>query len=265
MERDRLELTTPEGVTLDLELAGIGSRALAGVLDLVIQGVMLFLVLLLLGFGGAQIATFGSEASLLIVLIVFLVTTVAIFVGYHVVFEVWGRGRTPGKRVFGVRVVRMDGGPLRLSHSLIRTFLRMIDYLPSLYGIGVIAVFASSKNQRLGDMAAGTVVVMDRGRRSARDPIAAPDLSTPIPSVQAYAPAQQRGAPTGWDVSRVTDEEVALARRFLDRRWSLENTARVTIADDLAGRLRPKVVAPAAEMANEDFLTRVVELKRDTT
>jgi uncharacterized RDD family membrane protein YckC len=268
MERDRLEFTTPEGVTLDLELAGIGSRALAGALDLVIQGFMLFLAVFVLGFGGIQVAGAGTDTSLLILVVVFVLGSLAILVGYHVVFEVWGRGRTPGKRVFGVRVVRMDGGPVRLSQSLIRTFLRLIDYLPGMYGIGVIAVFASGKNQRLGDMAAGTVVIVDRSRRSNPTATAAPVGSQPYsPWDAGESPAVavgDRANPTGWDVSRVTDRELALVRRFLDRRWSIENPARAAIADDLAGRLRPRVVSPAAPMANEDFLARVVELKRGT-
>ena len=256
-------MTTPEGVTLDLELAGIGSRALAGVLDLVIQGVMVYAaaILFIMGaFAGA------GSSSIVLVLVVSIATFIAILVGYHVLFEVYLGGQTPGKRMIGVKVVRMDGGPLGLSHSLIRTFLRIIDYLPALYGIGVIAVFASRRNQRLGDMAAGTVVILDRSRHAKPKLEASVRPSSSSQTMDEFVNRANRPQPAppgaGWDVSRVTDEELGLTRRFLERRWTLDDHARRTLAADIAGRLRWKVVAPSGDLPDEQFLARLVDIKR---
>lgn len=257
MERDRLELTTPEGVTLDLELAGVGSRALAGTLDLIIQTMLMYgaiIVFLVGAFAG------GGNPFLIIAVGIFAV--VGILVGYHVLFEVWVGGQTPGKRMIGLRVVRADGGPIGLAASLIRTLLRIIDFLPSAYAIGIVTVFATTRNQRLGDLAAGTVVILDRSRHP--KPAPTPRHTVRTTDVARTPRVDPGSVPVGWDVSAVTDEEAGLARRFLDRRWSLDDGARRALAADLAGRLRTKVVAPDSFIADEPFLARIVAIKDGT-
>ncbi len=254
MERDRLELTTPEGVTLDLELAGVGSRALAGALDFIIQMMLLYGAIIVFLIGA-----FAGGGNPFFVIATGVLAIVAVLIGYHVLFEVWVGGQTPGKRMIGLRVVRADGGPVGIAHSLIRTLLRIIDFLPSLYAIGLVAIFATTRNQRLGDLAAGTVVILDRSRHPK------PALSPP-PVRRSTAPEPFREVtdpppvPVGWDVSRVTDDELGLARRFLERRSSLDDEPRRALAADLAGRLRPKVVAPAS-LSDEAFLDQVVQNK----
>ncbi len=254
MERDRLELTTPEGVTLDLELAGVGSRALAGALDFIIQ-VMLLYAAIIVFFIGAFAG--GGNPFLLIATLILAVG--AVLVGYHVLFEVWVGGQTPGKRMIGLRVVRTDGGPIGLAHSLIRTLMRIVDFLPSGYAIGIVTVFATTRNQRLGDLAAGTVVILDRSRHPKPSPT--PRRSIPMSEILGPANTDPAAVPIGWDVSAVSDEEVGLVRRFLDRRGTFDEGARRALAAELAGRLRPKVVAPDTYFEDEPFLAQIVQIK----
>lgn len=224
---------------------------------MIIQGFFAYGALILFVIGA-----FAGGGNPFLLLAGGIVALAAVLVGYHVIFEVYVGGQTPGKRMVGVRVVRMDGGPLRLSHSLIRTFLRIVDYMPGFYGIGLIAVFASSRNQRLGDMAAGTVVVLDRSRHPRRTE----SRLQPSDAYEDFDAFLTRNDPVpvhaaGWDVSRVTDEEVGLTRRFLERRATLDEGARRALAADLAGRLRQKVVAPTASLTNEQLLAEIVRIK----
>jgi uncharacterized RDD family membrane protein YckC len=254
MERDRLELTTPEGVTLDLELAGVGSRALAGTLDLIIQAMIMYGVIVVMLVGA-----FAGGGNPFLVIAASILAVVAAILGYHVVFEVWVGGQTPGKRMIGLRVVRTDGGPVGLAQSLIRTLMRIIDFLPTIYAIGIVTVFATTRNQRLGDLAAGTVVILDRSRHPKPVPTSRP--TTPMSEIVGNGEPASASVPVGWDVSAVTDEEVGLVRRFLDRRWSLDDGARRALAADLAARLRTKVVAPESFVADEPFLAQIVRIK----
>ena len=167
---DRLSIPTPEGVDLELTLAGVGSRFVAGLLDQVVQWSVIIALMVLAGvlrdgdgLGGAE----GAAATLAMAAFVVLVFAVQLL--YDVSFETLASGRTPGKRWTGLRVVRLDGAPVGFVTSAVRNLLRIVDVLPGFYGVGLVAVLASRRNQRLGDMAAGTLVVRERGaRRRAR-------------------------------------------------------------------------------------------------
>jgi len=233
---DRLAIATPEGVSVELTLAGIGSRVIAGTIDLVIEIVLLIALGVLLHYLGS-IGT-AVYASLYFAVIFF----------YDVLFEVLGGGKTPGKRWTGLRVVRAGGRPITFVRSSLRNILRIIDFLPAFYAIGMTAIFVSGNNQRLGDMAAGAHVLRDRHGDRARG--AAPTTYTPI----------DPGPAAGWDVSAVSAGDVATVRAFLERRDTLDPTARASIAAELATRLRPRV-GGAAEPANETFLALLVAAK----
>src|SRR5215510_11634669 len=85
-----------------------------------------------------------------------------LFWGYYIFFEMLWNGQTPGKRWVGLRVIRTDGTPITLSESFIRNLTRLVDFLPAAYGIGIISMFLDKQSRRLGDLAAGTLVVHDR-------------------------------------------------------------------------------------------------------
>lgn len=241
-------VATPEGVTLEFTLAGVGSRFVAAILDVLVQ-IPLTVSFLLLAV--ALESAIGGWAALLGAVGAFVV----IF-GYDVAFETLASGRTLGKRWTGLRVVRIGGGPVTFVPSAVRNLLRLIDFLPSAYLGGVVAILVTSRNQRLGDLAAGTVVVRERvlpapggGAWSSAPPTAAGVARTDIAT---------------WDVSAVNAHEVAAVREFLDRRASLVPEARSRLARDLAGRLRAKVVGPDDGIGPESFLEALLAAKSDS-
>jgi uncharacterized RDD family membrane protein YckC len=241
---ERLKLRTPEGVDLELVLAGMGSRMLAGMFDFTTQALLAlgyFLVASALGLDEALTAAGWAIAVFLILF------------GYDVAFEVLARGRTPGKRIVGLRVMRARGEPVNLVTSAIRNVLRIVDILPSLYAIGVVAIFVTKRNQRLGDLVAGTVVVRERlGGRGAQQ--SDPD------AFHAYVQRHREQA-EHVDVSAITADEVATVRRFLDRRSSLDAAAAERLAIDLVARLAPRIGGAPANMPAEALLELVVAAK----
>jgi uncharacterized RDD family membrane protein YckC len=236
---DRLTIRTPEGVELNLTLAGVGSRFAAAIVDVIIETIvvvaMVVLVLETNGFGAG-----GNWGAAILFVVVFLVV-----LGYDVAFEVLASGRTPGKRWNGIRVVLDGGQPIGFLASAIRNLLRLIDWLPSLYLVGVVSILVTTKNQRLGDLVAGSIVVRER---RARAPGALPVPSAARPVI----------APGGWDVSAITPEELAAVRRFLERRTEIAAAARCELAATIEGRLRPKVAGAPDDLHGESFLEQLV-------
>jgi uncharacterized RDD family membrane protein YckC len=240
---DRLRLRTPEGVDLDLVLAGMGSRMLAGMFDLTTQGLIVLayaLIVEAIGLdGGLGAAGFA------------IVTFLAIF-GYDVAFEVLARGRTPGKRIVGLRVMRAGGQPIGFVTSAIRNVLRIVDILPFGYGVGVVVIFVTRKNQRLGDLVAGSVVVRERlgGRRRDKGGV----------ELAEVVERHRRLAETV-DVSAITADEVATVRRFLDRRSTLTPEACDRLAHDIARTLEPRVGGLPPFFPAESLLELIVAAK----
>ncbi len=240
MPFDRHTIVTPEGITLELPLAGIGSRGLAALIDLIIRTAMIVGVNLALG------ALVFDETSAALTFGALAVVDFALVFGYDIAFEVANRGRTPGKMAVALRVVRVGGAPVGFTASAIRNLIRLIDFLPFAYVAGMVAVLVSRDAQRLGDLAAGTLVVQETrrpGRRRRR-------LPPPLPEAQP--------APPGWDASGVTREQLAAARSFLARRDSLDGRSRSRLASDLANRLDEAIVRPPGFMPPEDLIEVVV-------
>jgi uncharacterized RDD family membrane protein YckC len=154
---DELVVATPELVTFGYQLAGPGSRFLAQIIDFPIQVAILLLALLAGTSLGALAGNNASIAFVAIVILAFLVIW-----GYYPVSEAVWSGKTIGKYAFGLRVVGDQGEPIRVSQAVIRNLVRIVDFLPFFYGIGIIALFWNGRGKRLGDLAAGTVVVRER-------------------------------------------------------------------------------------------------------
>lgn len=231
---DRLTIDTPEGVSIDLTLAGLGSRMGAAIIDILIQGAALVAVVLAMTLAGASL---DPELGVFLVGVGTLVISVVVL-GYYLLFEALNGGRTPGKAAFGLRVAMMDGTPVSLGAIAIRTLLRVIDFLPGLYALGALTIMLTGKNQRIGDLAAATVVVRDRTETQSQ-------------------PAVPDRFPAGWDVTGVTDAELTLVRRFTGRRFDLAEDARRNLAADLAGRLRGKVNG-GRDLDDEEFLLQLL-------
>jgi uncharacterized RDD family membrane protein YckC len=239
---DRITIATPEGVDLELTLAGVGSRFVSALVDLMLQ------IALLVGVTGLGVAVqaFGSGFGYALVLI----ASFLVFAAYDVLFEVFAAGRTPGKRVNGLRVVRLDGSPVTFFTSAIRNVLRLVDILPGMYLVGIVTILVTRRNQRLGDVAAGTLVVRERTEHPALGELRAPQ---PVPSTNT------------WDATGVTADELAAVRSFLARRYELTHEARYRLAADLAGALRPKVVGAPENLGSEAFLEKLAAARLPRT
>ncbi|HVF76910.1 MAG TPA: RDD family protein [Solirubrobacteraceae bacterium] len=241
---DRITIPTPEGVALEMTLAGMGSRAIAGGLDLLFKGLILGVLLVIL-YG-----TFGDYGAIVIVPLIGLT-----LLAYDVGFETMRRGRTPGKSIGGLRVVRSSGRPVDITASLIRNVLRLVDGMTLSYLPSIVSIAVTKRNQRLGDLAADTIVIRDRRGIDAEQPrFAAGGAATGVEPVHA-------GAGAHWDVSAVPAEDLVTVRAFLERRNSLAREARARLAVQLDGALRPRV--GGADVADpERFLEILYDAKR---
>lgn len=230
-------VVTPEAVVLEFETAGVGSRLLAKLLDLLIVFVALFLALLAL----AQFAGDTGEAAAVIIVVVLLFS--ALFV-YPAVAEAFFSGRTLGKAALGLRVLTDEGAPIGFRHAVVRTLVGLVDFwFPPGGAVAVISVLVSPDDQRLGDLAAGTIVLRER---AASPPAAAVWFQVP--------PGYEQWVAT-LDVTAVDDDDYALVRNFLtrahtftpDARWSLS----LRLSDLLAAQVR---TAPPPGLHPEWFL-----------
>lgn len=240
-----LSVETPERVALTLDVAGLGTRALSYLVDLFI--LFLFWVVVVLGIsvakaGGLSTDDFYGLAAVMQALLIFAVWGVQW--GYWVLFETLWAGRSPGKRLVHIRVVRTDGSPIGFTEAALRNLARLVDFLPVLYTVGMVTMVIDRRGRRVGDLVAGTLVV--RERRA--------DLS------RYDAPAQ--GSPAA--PVTLSAAEYELVTSFLSRAGQLEPEARVRVALKVAAPLvarlpAEKRAAPLADgAAAESFLRSLV-------
>ena len=180
-------IETPENVDLQRRLAGIGSRFVAGLLDtLLIVAALLVVMLVSLAFGVSLFA-FGTDLAHRAdawVLALFILLGFLIYWGYFVLFETWMNGQTPGKRYMRIRVVQQEGGAVSFNAVAIRNLLRAVDIV-GVYAVAGIVMFLTRKVQRLGDLAAGTVVISEE----VPDYAARPDTKATVPDEISPQPA----------------------------------------------------------------------------
>lgn len=263
---ESLIIETPERVPLEFALASIGNRFLAVAIDHFIQYLSIILIawffLSIAGYNSNDIADapdkLFSEAPkwtiALMIIILFLV-----FAGYFIVFEWLWNGQTPGKRLMKLRVIREDGRPLTLWEAIARNLLRICDAVPGfilpVYSIGLIVIFLSNRDQRVGDIFAGTVVVREREGEA---PTFAETFSTRITDV-AFTRVQKQ-TETSTNVALLTEREVEVVESFLRRRWDLTDRQRLWMAWRIALPLMYKL-KPTFEIENftyEGFLEEIL-------
>ena len=216
MRRDFGESTvTPEAVQLRADVAGVGPRSIAFMVDTLIQ----VLVLLPILFVPLSDGIGGSFEAIAISLLLFVVLWL-----YYPAFELLRRGQTPGKRAQGIRVIRTNGQPAGLAPVTVRNLIRIVDVflLPFL---ALISIVVTRRGQRLGDLAAGTMVVRER--------------AMPIPPLVG-APGSTGIAAT-LDTSGLDERDYTVLRTFLARRNGLDPAARQQLAARLAARVRQQV------------------------
>ena len=224
---DVLIIETPERVPLHFALASIGNRFLACALDHAVQAITLALIgiafLFIADFSALEgaFATAPKWVYAVMILVLFL-----IFSGYFAFFEWLWSGQTPGKRWLKLRVIREDGRPITFWEASVRNLLRSFDMMPApFYSIGLISVFSSTRDQRVGDMVAGTVVIRER---EAETPAFAQVFATPVsdPALRrSFKPVDFVGSLNG-----LTESEIQVVETFLRRRWDLADVPRQWMA-----------------------------------
>lgn len=244
-----LRFETPERVALHLELAGLGMRAFAYLVDVLVIFLLWVVGLILYSISGdllRRVEALTWAGQLLAVGAVLLSGW-----GWDVAWEVAGGGRTPGKRALGIRVVRTDGGPVGLVESIARNLLRAVE-VPLGYAPGVLAVALGSRRQRLGDLVAGTLVV--RERRADLSRYAAPDA---VPLDPAFAFLRGRAA------ALLAADEFERLVDFLARRPGLAADVRARVAGRLAAALAHRARAPAPEEPERFLEALAAEASRE--
>jgi uncharacterized RDD family membrane protein YckC len=231
-------IVTPDAVVLDLETAGVASRALAGMIDLVVQAAILLFGSILIGLAVGSNVDSSSTTTAILVLFA------SVVMGYPLLLETLTRGRTVGKQAMGLRAVTVEGAPIRFRHAMLRMMGGLVDrYLPPLGITGALFVLGTARHQRVGDLLAGTVVI--------RDP-----LRTALPAAIWFPipPGLDDFAAT-IDPTRMTDEQYTVVRSFLLRVHTFEPPVRYSLAADLATRLGAVVgVDGQARVHPESFL-----------
>lgn len=227
-----INFITPENIEISYELAGIGSRFLAALVDLLIQ----LAVIIAINFGLMELV--GVSLSLLIgmngffwVKAVIILLDFIVLTGYHAMFEIRWAGQTPGKKIMHLRVVRDGGWPIDPYSSIVRNLVRMVDALaPPPYGAGLLCIFFSNDYKRIGDWAAGTIVIKERdasfGGKQGLGP-ASPMVSYFLSVINS--------------ADALNTEEFNAIRRFTERRHELAIPIQAHIAMRLVLPLMPRM------------------------
>jgi uncharacterized RDD family membrane protein YckC len=261
---ETLIIETPERVPLHFALASIGNRFLACAFDHFLQ--ILFIVVLVLAVlwtvgvsdMGRWIKDAPKWALALLIVAIFLIQA-----GYFVLFEWAWNGQTPGKRWLRLRVIREDGRPVTFWEAAARNLVRTFDMMPAaivpFYSVGLVSVFVSSRDQRIGDLVAGTVVVREREAQ-------APSFDQVFSSPTSDAALRRsfKPVPFGADIGALTEGEIEVVEAFLRRRWDLDDAPRQwmawRVATPILHKLRPQF--DPAEFTYEGFLEELLHRYR---
>lgn len=259
---ETLVIETPERVPLHFALASIGNRFIACAIDHTIQIVTLIVIIIFFAII-ADYADLGSRLTsapkwiiALLIVLVFLLMS-----GYFAIFEWLWHGQTPGKRWMKLRVIREDGRPISIFEAIVRNLLREFDIMPlPFYSVGLISVFSTDRDQRVGDLVAGTVVVRER---EAEAPVFAEVFASPVsdPALRRSFPPVQFTA----DVNSLTEQEISVVESFLRRRWDLKDYPRQwmawRVAMPILFKLRPRY--DLATFSYEGFLEELLHRYRE--
>lgn len=224
---DTLIIETPERVPLHFALASIGNRFLACAIDHLLQIVAIILMVIAFTLL-ANYSIFGDEiinapkwVKAVLIIVIFLIVS-----GYFAFFEWAWNGQTPGKRWLKLRVIREDGRPVTFWEAAVRNLLRTFDMMPApFYSIGLISVFISTSDQRIGDMIAGTVVVRER---EAEAPAFSQVFASPVSDSarrRSFQPVEFSA-----NIKALTEPEIHVVETFLRRRWDLPDVPRQWMA-----------------------------------
>ncbi|MFT3892383.1 MAG: RDD family protein [Anaerolineales bacterium] len=253
IQEETLDINTPENVAFGYQVAGIGSRFLATLIDTILVTLLQVIVFVTYYFivYALDIDPMGSGSAWVAAvmgLVIFL-----FYWGYYIFFEMFWNGQTPGKRWTGLRVIRNDGTPITLSESAIRNLTRIVDFLPAAYGVGIITMFIDKRSRRLGDLAAGTLVVHDRA------PISIQSIAMKR-SANLRMHGTTRITLDGFPIERISNDELNLIEEFLLRRDQL--THHETLAIQILNTLHTRLGLPlpmVSRLEAEDTLVAIMQ------
>jgi uncharacterized RDD family membrane protein YckC len=236
-------LVTGEAVVVDMRTAGIGSRGIAVVLDFALQLALVFVLTYIVTNIGASL---DSAAAIAFILVLY----VAIALGYPVGFEAMWRGRTPGKAAMGLRVLRDDGGPIRFRHAFVRGLVGVVVERPGVlfFFPALLCMLVNRRSKRLGDLAAGSIVVQER----------VPARVAPPPAM----PAPLAGWAATLDLGRVDDRLAHEVRQFLARAPQLTPAVREQMSARLVGELATRTAPPPRGAPAWAYLSAVLAERR---
>ncbi len=263
---DQLNIDTPELVTIEMPLAGIGSRFIAVLIDTLLWGVGLFVLAILFIIIAPSIQAFNKIsyqwAVAIAVFLLFLFNW-----GYFTLFEAFWNGRTPGKKIARIRVIQQSGRPIGLFESMARNFIRYVDQVPSFYAVGVIAMFLTKQHQRLGDLAAGTLVVRDRQQESPFWGDTGSRTFTAASFTSVAAPLEPHMLVTlpASGIARLSVDDLNVLEGFFARRLDMPLLVRQSLAERIAAAIRARsgLELPAG-VSTETFLEATARGLRDS-
>ncbi|MHA7239367.1 RDD family protein [Arthrobacter sp. TMS1-12-1] len=237
-------VVTGEAVVLELKPAGFAARGLSVIIDIIAQAVLAFLLLLLIGnvFGGVFDEAFTTALVLVVVVLLLLVLPVTV--------ETVTRGKSLGRLVMGLRIVRDDGGAIRFRHAFIRGMLAILEIYLLGGSLAFIVSLFNERSKRLGDLLAGTYAMRERVVAGPRTVVVMPERLKPWAATA--------------DIGRLPDPLARRMSQFLAQAPRLTASARATLSHDLAGEASHHVFpAPPADTHPEEFLHAVVAARRD--
>jgi uncharacterized RDD family membrane protein YckC len=240
-------IRTPENIELSYALAGPASRAVAYLFDVFLMfAVFQVLINLMVSAFGLLIGALGVASDMWVAGIAALATFV-LYNGYFIVFEWLLNGQTPGKRILHIRVIKQGGYSLRFFDTLLRNLLRVIDFLPFLYGVGLTSLLLTRDSQRLGDLIAGTLVVY-------QEPVETDSLLAELPAALDSEPPLPRA-----ELAAIPNQAISLVDEYLRSRAELAPRPRQEVAAELADLIRESSgLQPRANQSVEGFLASVV-------
>lgn len=245
-------VVTPEHVMLRFQTAGLGSRAAAQLIDsviLLLVNLTVFIVIGIVLFGKEDIFFLDSDGYAIAVVILLLFV---LNFGYFLLLEALWSGRTVGKKWMGIRVIRDNGQPATFLSSTIRNLFRIVDTLPSGYFLGALVSFFHPRDKRIGDLVAGTIVVVEGGGRTA--------LFQNRKAKKQGAALAEPLALSEQQKQAFTREDWQLLSTFIARQSSLAEAKKLELAGEIARLLQKKLEYSEEQARQEEpilFLQRL--------
>ena len=263
---DQLSIDTPELVGIDMPVAGLGSRFVALMVDYLIWLAVLIVLVVVIALVDPSLSHFSKIgqkwANAIFIAIPFLFLW-----GYFTLFEAFWNGRTPGKRIARIRVIQISGRGIGLFESMTRNLVRFVDQFPGIYVVGAISIFLSSQHQRLGDMAAGTLVVHEREnlRASAWESSGRTFTAGMFPTPLVVAEKQVASpAFSSSNIHKLDSHDLEVLEAFFARRLDFTLTVRQSLARRIAEKISVKAGIPLPPEGNvEAFLEEIARTLRD--